>query len=100
MDHHHLRELYVKYDTIIKYSVFAFTGWLLSWILFFIMLPFMIRYYGKVKGSAFNYGFSWFSMFAIIISLEIGTRWWKGDKIPPREPPPAPPAPESLGISQ
>ena len=69
-----LRELYVKYDEIIKYSVYAFTGWFLSWVLFFIMLPFMIQYYGKIKGVSLNYGFSWFSMIAIILGLELGMR--------------------------
>ena len=67
-----LRELYVKYDTIVKSSVYAFTGWLLSWMLFFIMLPFMIQSYGKIKGTSLNYGFSWFSMIAIILGLEFG----------------------------
>lgn len=67
-----LRELYVKYDTIVKYSVYAFAGWLLSWMLFFIMLPFMIQSYGKIKGTSLNYGFSWFSMIAIILGLEFG----------------------------
>ena len=70
----YLRGLYNKYDNLIKYSVYAFTGWLLSWILFFIMLPFMIRYYGKIKGASLNYGFSWFSMIAIILGLEFGLR--------------------------
>ena len=69
-----LRELYVKYDKIIKYSAYAFTGWVISWVLFFIMLPFMIRYYGKIKGTSLTYGFSWFSMIAIIIGLEVGMR--------------------------
>ena len=67
-------ELYNKYDNLIKYSVYAFTGWFLSWVLFFIMLPFMIRYYGKIKGASYNYGFSWFSMVAIILGLEFGLR--------------------------
>jgi hypothetical protein len=67
-----IRELYIKYDNIVKYSAYAFTGWGLSWILFFIMLPFMIRYYGKIKGASYNYAFSWFSMVAIILGLEFG----------------------------
>jgi hypothetical protein len=66
-----LKELYVKYDKIIKYSTYAFAGWFLSWVLFFIMLPFMIRYFGKVKGGFLNYAFSWVSMFLIIIVLTI-----------------------------
>jgi hypothetical protein len=66
-----IKELYHKYETIIKYSTYAFTGWVLSWGLFFIMLPAMIHYFGKVKGTFFNYTFSWISMFVIIISLSL-----------------------------
>ena len=69
-----IRELYIKYDNVVKYSAYAFTGWFLSWILFFIMLPFMIRYFGNIKGASYNYGFSWFSMVAIILGLEYGLR--------------------------
>ena len=72
-----IRELYTKYDEIIKYSAYAFTGWFLSWVLFFIMLPFMVRYYGKIRGASLNYGFSWFSMVAIILGLEFSLRRWK-----------------------
>jgi uncharacterized protein with PQ loop repeat len=72
-----LQEIYTKYDKIIKYSAYAFTGWFLSWVLFFIMLPFMVRYYGKIRGASLNYGFSWFSMIAIILGLEFGLRRWK-----------------------
>jgi hypothetical protein len=69
-----IRELYIKYDNVVKYSTYAFTGWFLSWILFFIMLPFMIRYFGNIKGASYNYGFSWFSMVAIILGLEFGLK--------------------------
>lgn len=65
-----LRQFYHKYDEIIRLSAYAFTGWFLSWVLFFIMLPFMVRSYGKIRGASFNYGFSWFSMIAIILGLE------------------------------
>jgi len=65
-----LREIYVKYDEIIRLSAYAFTGWFLSWVLFFIMLPFMVRAYGKIRGTSLNYAFSWFSMIAIILGLE------------------------------
>jgi hypothetical protein len=67
-----IKELYIKYEKIIKYSTYAFTGWVLSWILFFIMLPVMIHYFGKVKGALLNYAFSWISMIIIIIILTIG----------------------------
>lgn len=64
-----IEEVYRKYDTIIKYSTYAFAGWFLSWVLFFIMLPGMIRYFGNAKGAFLNYAFSWISMFVIIIIL-------------------------------
>ncbi len=64
-----IKELYNKYETVIKYSTYAFTGWFLSWVLFFIMLPGMISYFGKVKGAFLNYIFSWISMVVIIIIL-------------------------------
>lgn len=66
-----IKELYVKYESIVKYSTYSFAGWVLSWILFFIMLPLMIHYFGKVKGAFLNYVFSWISMFVIIIILSI-----------------------------
>lgn len=65
-----LYELYSKYHNLIEYSEYAFAGWVLSWILFFIMLPFMIHFFGKIKGALFNYGFSWISMVLIILVLE------------------------------
>ena len=34
-----IRELYTKYDEIIKYSAYAFSGWVLSWVLFFYHAP-------------------------------------------------------------
>lgn len=67
-----IKELYIKYESIIKYSTYAFAGWVLSWVLFLIMLPVMINYFGKVKGAFLNYAFSWISMFIIIIILTIG----------------------------
>ena len=66
-----ISELYAKYDSIIKYSKYAFAGWVLSWILFLIMLPLMIRYFGKSKGTLFNYVFSWISLIIIIKILTV-----------------------------
>jgi hypothetical protein len=66
-----INELFIKYERIITYSTYAFTGWFLSWVLFFIMLPGMINYFGKVKGAFMNYAFSWISMIVIIITLTI-----------------------------
>ena len=65
-----IRQFYHKYDEIIRFSTYAFAGWFLSWVLFFIMLPFMVQTYGKIRGASLNYGFSWFSMIAIILGLE------------------------------
>jgi hypothetical protein len=69
-----LYEIYSKYHNLIEYSEYAFTGWILSWILFFIMLPFMIHFFGKVKGAVVNYGFSWISMIIIIVGLEFSIK--------------------------
>jgi hypothetical protein len=66
-----ISELYTKYDSIIKYSKYAFAGWVLSWGLFLIMLPLMIRYFGKAEGTLFNYVFSWISLIIIIKILTI-----------------------------
>ena len=52
-------DIYTEYNNVVKYSEYALTGWASSWILFFIMLPYMIRLFGKVKGAFFNYCFSW-----------------------------------------
>jgi hypothetical protein len=65
-----IRQFYHKYDEIIRFSTYAFAGWFLSWVLFFILLPFMVQTYGKIRGASLNYGFSWFSMIAIILGLE------------------------------
>ena len=65
------KELYAKYESIIKYSKYAFAGWVLSWALFLIMLPLMIRYFGKAKGTLFNYVFSWISLIIIIKILTV-----------------------------
>lgn len=65
-----LYTIYNNYHNLVEYSEYAFTGWALSWILFFIMLPLMIHFFGRVKGAIFNYGFSWISMILIILGLE------------------------------
>ena len=69
-----LYEIYYKYHNLIEYSEYAFTGWVITWILFFIMLPFMIHFFGKVKGVFLNYGFSWISMVIIILGLEFSIK--------------------------
>jgi hypothetical protein len=56
---------------LIKISAFAFTGWAVSWILFFLLLPFMVSFFGKTTGVAVNYALSWVLMVVIIIGLEL-----------------------------
>ncbi len=34
-------------------------GYILSWVIFFILLPVFITIFGKVKGTAINYALSW-----------------------------------------
>lgn len=65
-----VRDLYQKYDELIRFSAYAFSGWAISWVLFFVLLPFMVRYYGKIRGASLNYAFSWVLMIVIIIGLE------------------------------
>ncbi len=55
---------------ILKYSSYAVIAWALSWVIFFVMLPFMIKIFGKVRGGALNYAFSWITMPIIILGLE------------------------------
>ena len=65
-----------NYRYIIQFSAYTFTGWLSSWILFFMMVPFMVKYFGKVQGISINYALSWITMILIIIGLEL----WIGGK--------------------
>jgi hypothetical protein len=55
---------------ILKYSSYAIIAWALSWVIFFAMLPFMVKIFGKARGGALNYAFSWITMPIIIIGLE------------------------------
>ncbi len=71
-----------SYDGIqklIKLSAFAFTGWAVSWILFFLLVPIMVSTFGKVKGTGINYALSWVSMVVVIIVLELFYRKEKKD---------------------
>ncbi len=55
---------------VLKYSSYAVIAWALSWVIFFIMLPFMVKAFGKVRGGALNYALSWITMPIIILGLE------------------------------
>ena len=71
-----------SYDGIqklIKLSAYAFAGWAISWILFFLLLPIMVSSFGKVKGTGINYALSWVSMVVVIIVLELFYRKEKKD---------------------
>ncbi len=68
-----------KIQKLVKYSTYAFVGWVASWILFFIMLPFMVKMFGKMCGSAINYTISWITMPLIILGLEYYNRLQKKD---------------------
>ena len=71
-----------SYDGIqklIKLSAYAFVGWAISWILFFLLLPIMVSSFGKVKGTGINYALSWVSMVVVIIVLELFYRKEKKD---------------------
>lgn len=64
---------------LIKLSAYAFAGWAISWILFFLLLPIMVSTFGKVKGTGINYALSWVSMVVVILVLELFYRKEKKD---------------------
>jgi hypothetical protein len=35
-------------------------GYAISWVYFFLTLPFFMKFLGKVNGTVINYGLSWF----------------------------------------
>ncbi len=79
----HYRNIYYSYrmdwsldglQALIKYSTYAFAGWLGSWIIFFLLVPFMTAAFGKVRGTAINYGLTWVVMVAIVLGLEFGLK--------------------------
>ena len=66
---------------LVKYSSYAVIAWALSWGIFFLMLPFMVKMFGKVRGGALNYAFSWFTLPLIIIGLEyLRVHFWNTEK--------------------
>ena len=68
-------ELTIKaIQELIEFSAYAFTAWVVSWVIFFILLPFMTGALGKARGAAVNYGLSWFVMVAVILGLEFGLK--------------------------
>ena len=55
---------------LVKYSSYAVIAWAISWGIFFLMLPFMVKMFGKARGGALNYAFSWITLPLIVIALE------------------------------
>jgi hypothetical protein len=58
----------------IELSAYAFVGWLVSWIIFFIMLPITAHFIGKARAVTLCYALTWPIMIAIILGLEYATR--------------------------
>jgi hypothetical protein len=55
---------------IVTMSTYTLIGLVLSWIYFFITLPYFIRLVGKIQGPTLNYGISWILMICIIYILQ------------------------------
>jgi hypothetical protein len=55
---------------ILRLSSYALIGYIVSWMYFFISLPFIVQIFGKIKGSAINYGISWIIMIVIVYILQ------------------------------
>ena len=58
-----------KLQPILKYSIYAVVAWILSWVIFFLILPVMITMFGKLYGTAVNYAITWVTSPLIIIVL-------------------------------
>jgi hypothetical protein len=56
---------------LLQVSTYVITGWVISWLVFLLALPIMMRVFGKVRGAALNYGMSWLIMVAVILVLEL-----------------------------
>ena len=54
---------------LMKYSSYAVILWAFSWIVFFLMLPFMVKIFGKVQGTTINYALSWVTPIPLLIVL-------------------------------
>jgi hypothetical protein len=44
-----------------------------SWGIFFLLLPLFMKVFGKITGSALNYGLSWFVWIAVSAVLKVYT---------------------------
>jgi len=54
-----------------KLTVNAAIGYVSSWLLFFILLKPFMAVFGKLKGGALNYGFSWLTWIGITWALQV-----------------------------
>ena len=57
-------------ESFLKLSTYAIISYIISWLYFLITLPLFIAFFGKVKGSAINYGISWILMIVVVYILQ------------------------------
>lgn len=55
---------------ILEISTNVGIAYFVSWTFFFLTLPLFITVFGKVKGSAINYGISWLVMLGVAWLIE------------------------------
>lgn len=55
---------------LLKFATNTFFAWVLSWAIFIITLPFVVKRVGKVAGVSLNYGISWIVMIVAIYVLQ------------------------------
>lgn len=53
-------------EFIAKLSLMTIIAYIISWGVFFLVLPGMISLFGKVSGTTLTYGISWSTMLIII----------------------------------
>lgn len=57
-------------NRVIELSTYTIIGWIVSWIVFFLVYPIMLALFGKVQASVISYGISWIAMILVIFILE------------------------------
>jgi hypothetical protein len=60
-------------------TINALIGYVISWLYFFMALPIFQTLFGKVKGTAVNYGVSWIVWIIAIHALTV--LYSKGDEL-------------------
>ena len=62
---------------ILEISTYALVGWILSWVIFVIIHPFITGIFGKAQGTGINYGLTW--IFGPLITLGLAFSLKKED---------------------